>query len=189
MAQILNQEDPAGKIDNTATNGLLGVPDSLAYRVHEIERHLHSSASWFGLAVTASGETHVADRIGAGVNPFRIDAGNDTWGAWVQILGSSDTPARAAQLYFDPHLMIVKDTESAAVYFIQIARGTSGDAALAAGMYTELVYSATVQKETGIIDVQTGRAPAGSKLWARCLAVGQNTAWLDFYIGIHEYQG
>ena len=119
MFQVLNQEDPAGKIDDTATNGLLGVSNSLAYRVAEIERHLHSAASWFGKAAVASGETHVADRIGAGIDPFRIDAGNEDWGAWVQILGSDDTPARTGLVYFDPHMMIVENTESAAVYFIQ----------------------------------------------------------------------
>jgi hypothetical protein len=30
------------KIDNKATLGSLGTSNSLAYRVHEIERHLHS---------------------------------------------------------------------------------------------------------------------------------------------------
>ena len=34
-----------------------------------------------------------------------------------------------------------------------------------------------------------GRAPAGSLLWARCIAVGQNTGTLDFYLGLHEYVG
>lgn len=37
--------------------------------------------------------------------------------------------------------------------------------------------------------VQTGRAPAGSLIWMRCMAPGQNTAWMRFYIGIHEYEG
>jgi len=41
----------------------------------------------------------------------------------------------------------------------------------------------------GITKVQTGRAPAGSKLWARCMCPGQNTGTLDFYLGIHEYVG
>jgi hypothetical protein len=40
-----------------------------------------------------------------------------------------------------------------------------------------------------IIPVQTGRAPAGSKLWARCMCPGLDTATVDFYIGIHEYEG
>jgi hypothetical protein len=186
---VLNTEDPAGKIDDKATDGLLGTSDSLAYRVHEIERHLHSAGSWFGAAVTPSGETHVADRIGTTITAFQIDAGNETLGSWTQILGSDDTPARTGMAYYDPHEIVVEDTENASEYFIQFARGDDGSTGYAAGTYTEIVFNATVQKETGIIDVHTGRAPAGSKLWARCLSVGDNTGTFDFYLGIHEYEG
>ena len=166
------------------------VSDSLAYKMFEVERHLHSGGRWFESAATGTA-THKADRIGTtkdDPNPFRIDAGNNDWGAWVQILGSEDTPTIPGKVYFDPHQLIVEDTEQASTYFIQIARGASGEAGYAAGTYTELVYGASVQKETGIIPVQTGRAPAGSLLWARCLSPGNNTGWLDFYIGIHEYE-
>ena len=62
---------------------------------------------------------------------------------------------------------------------------------LAAGTYTELVWESDSvgAKASGIISVQTGRAPAGSKVWARCMAPGKNTSRLDFYIGLHEYEG
>lgn len=177
------------KIDSAPTDGLLGVHDSLAYRVHEIERHLHSGGRWFETASVPNPTVHVADRIGSGAGAFQIDAGNLTWGTWLQILGSSDTPVSAGRVYFDPHQFIVEDTERASTYFIQIGRGVSGAAALAAGTYTEFVYAASVQKEAGIIMVQSGRAPTGSLLWARCMCPGQNTGWLDFYYGIHEYEG
>lgn len=175
--------------DTIASDGLNGTQNSLGYRVAEIERHLHGGGRWFETAATPDGETHVADRIGDGGGSFQIDAGNETWGDWVQILGSSDTPVRSGWAYFDPHELIVENAERAATYFIQIARGDSGAAGLSAGNYTELVYSATVQKDTSIISVQTGRAPAGSKLWARCMCPGQNTGTLNFYFGIHEYEG
>jgi hypothetical protein len=177
------------KIDRKTVDGLEGVSNSLAYKVHEVERHLHSAASWFETATTPDGESHVADRIGDGAGAFQIDAGNDDWGSWVQVLGSDDTPARSGGVYYDPHLFLVEDTERAATYFVQFARGASGADAYAAGQYTELVYGASVQKETGIIEVQTGRAPAGSKLWARCKCPGQDTGTMDFYLGIHEYEG
>lgn len=107
----------------------------------------------------------------------------------MQVLGSDDTPAVVGKTHFDPHQVIVEDVEAAATYFVQMGRGDSGAAALAAGTYTEFVYAAANNKSTEIVLVQTGRAPAGSKLWARCKAPGQNTAWMDFYIGIHEYEG
>jgi hypothetical protein len=180
------------KLDLRETDGLTGVIDSLSYRVHEAERHLHSGGRWLELAAVPNLPTHAADRIGTTViapNPFRIDAGNNAWGAWVQILGSTDTPVQVGRVFFDPHQIIVNDTERAAEYYIQIGRGASGADAIANGTYTEFLFNATVQKETGIIELQTGRAPSGSLLWARCLSPGQNTAWFDFFMGIHEYEG
>lgn len=176
------------KVDELATDGLTGVVDSLAYRVHEIERHLHSGGRWFELAAAATA-THKADRIGSGAGAFQIDAGNDDWGSWVQILGSDDTPVKSGRVYFDPHQVIIENTERAATYFIQIGRGATGADSLTNDTYAETIYSATVQKDTGVIMMQTGRAPAGSLLWARCKCPGQATATLDFYFGIHEYEG
>ena len=175
-------------VDGEETLGLLGTHNSLAYRVHEIERHVHSGARWFGAAAIPTA-THLADRIGPSIAAFTIDAGNNAWGAWVQILGSDDTPAVAGKAYFDPHQMVISDNELAAIYFLQFGRGASGAAALAAGNYTELVFDMTAKAGGVINGIQTGRAPAGSLLWARCLSPLANTAWLKFYIGIHEYEG
>ena len=179
------------KIDDVAVSGLNGTMNSLSYKVGEIEKHLHSAGSWYGQAITPDGEVHVADRIGAGVQPFQLDGGNEDWGSWVQILGSDDTPARANQVYFDPHEIVITASEKAGTYFIQFARGDSGDAGFTAGTYTEVVYESTAvgAKEGGFTTLNTGRAPAGSKLWARTLCLGENTATIDFYMGIHEYEG
>jgi hypothetical protein len=188
MFQLMNQEDAAGKIDNKRVDGLLGTPDSLAYKVHEIERHLHSGGRWFGKAASPTA-THFADRIGTTITPFQLDGGNNTWGAWTQLFGSDDTPLRTGYAYFDPHQLILNDTQNASDYFIQIGRGASGAAALTAESYMEFVVVATVQKATEVIPLQTGRAPAGSLLWGRCWCVGSNTGTIDFWLGIHEYEG
>jgi hypothetical protein len=182
------------KIDSEATLGLTGTSNSLSYRVHEIERHIHSSGRWFGTAETPTA-THFADRIGAtGLSAgepdaFVIDAGNDTWGNWVQLFGSDDTPANAGKTYFDPHEMVINAAERAATYFIQIGRGASGAATLAAGTYTELVLDTVSRSGGNIISVQSGRAPAGNLLWARCMSPGNDTGIFSFYMGIHEYEG
>ena len=108
-SDLSDVQTEVNKITETATLGLGETYNSLAYRVAEIERHLHSGARWYEKATTPSGETHVADRIGVGAGAFQIDAGNDDWGSWVQILGSSDTPAEVGKAYFDPHQFIVED--------------------------------------------------------------------------------
>lgn len=66
------------KIDSAASDGLDGVEDSVAYRIHEAERHFHSFERWFGAAVSPDGEVHVADRIGTSVTAFQADGGNNT---------------------------------------------------------------------------------------------------------------
>ena len=103
------------KIDKLATDGLAGTSNSLAYRVMEIEKHLHSSGSWFGLAGTPTA-TYKACRIGESdcSGPFQMDGGDSsvtpTWGAWIQVFGADDTPARTSQAYFDPHEIVITST-------------------------------------------------------------------------------
>jgi len=52
------------KIDSAASKGLDGIVDSIAYRIHETERHMHSYERWFGAAAVPNGEIHIADRVG-----------------------------------------------------------------------------------------------------------------------------
>ena len=181
---------PISEIDGVTTLGLNGVNNSLAYRVHEVERHLHSYERWFELAGTPAAETHRADAAGTGAGVFQIDAGNAAYGSWLQILGSSDTPAITGSAKFDLHRILITATERNAVYVVQIAYGATGAAALTAGDYTESVFiPASNQVDSGPIEVQSRRVSAGTKAWARCICPGQDTATLDFMIGIHEYEG
>lgn len=186
-------QDETDKIDVAAVDGLTGVSNSLAYKVHEIERHLHSGGRWFGAAAVPDLPTHAADRIGTATTAFRIDGGagvgTGSWGAWTQIMGSTDTPITAGNDYWDPHQFIISASERTGIYFIQFGRGASGAEALANGTYTELVVDMTDRAGGTIIPAQTGRAPAASLLWARCWSVGNDTGTIDFWIGVHEYEG
>lgn len=173
------------KLDCAASDGLGGVNNSIAYRVGEIERHLHSYERWFETATAPDAELHVADAIGDGSGAFRVDAGNDDWGSWVQMLGSSDTSLR-----YDLHRLMIEATERNETYFVQFAFGASGAAAYAAGAYTETVYTpASNQIEESPVQIQMRRQTGGTKGWARCKCPGQNTATLDFYPGLHSYEG
>lgn len=190
MAILIRSNPDRGKIDQISTDGLAGTSNSLAYRVHEIEKHLHSPARFLGAAVTPSGETHVADGLGTDVDPFQADAGNDDWGSWLQIIGSSDTPVIAGMVKFDLHQLEVTASERTAIYLIQIGFGATGAAALSAGNYTELIYRpAATTGRAAPIKIQDMRINAGTKGWFRTLCVDQNTATIDFYIGLHEYAG
>ena len=182
--------------DSKVTVGLLGVNNSLAYRVHEIEKHHHSNEDWFGLADAPDAEVHRADDItdhvlANPIDPFVIDAGNEVWGSWVQIVGSSDTPNRAGMAKFDMHHIQVVASEAADVNaFIQITWGADGATGLAAGDYTTIPYlTPTNQSAETSMNVMMTRIDAGTKVWARCLGMGENTMTLSFFFGIHEYAG
>lgn len=180
------------KIDDQATLGLLGTNNSLAYRAHEIERHLHGREKWFGVAVTPSGETHVADRMATSNAAFAVVSGNDVFGSWVQIMGSSDTPVTAGSVKFDAHRYLVTTTDSTATFIIQIVSGESAGIAakLSAEEFTEVPYIApTNSNDAGINDVMSARVLTGEKVWARCRCIGQTTKTINFYFGIHEYEG
>lgn len=189
MGASLHTTSP--KIDNAPVDGLTGVEDSLAYKVEEIEKHFHNLERWLAAAAVPAGETHVADSITDNQTAFRADGGNDTWGPWLQILGSSDTPAQTGLLKFDLHrLLIISHERNNNCYLIQIGFGASGAAALSAGDYTEVpLVTGGGNTEVGPIDMISARQDVTTKAWVRVWAVGQNTGTLDFLIGLHEYVG
>ena len=183
------------KIATASAGGLTATADSLAYNIAEIERHFHSYERWFGKAITPTA-THFADRIGRTESggaevAFQLDGANDDWGTWTQLFGPDDTPAVAGGVKFDIHRLMIVDAErDGSTHYIQIGVGASGAAALAANTYTEIVYrpQATNTEETPIL-VQMRRAAADALIWARVFVVGQNTGTVDFFVGLHEYEG
>ena len=177
-------------IDDQEHSGLSSISNSLAYTCTEIERHFHSYERWFETAASASGETRVADAAGTGGGVFQIDAGNATWGSWLQILGSSDTPAISGSAKFDIHRLEITAAERDEIYVIQFAFGESGAAAFSAGAYTEAPFTpASNLVDAGPMVLQSRRHTVGTKVWARCICPGQNTATIDFMFGLHEYEG
>ena len=188
----VNIQAETDKIDSLATDGLLGVEDSLAYKVEEIERHFHNNEKWFGDAAVAVGETHAADRVGGATIPFRLVAGNNTFGNWVQILGSADTPVETGRVKFDLHRILVTDTNSTRPFIIQLVEGESADIAakILAEDFTEIMYkSATNNNDSGVAEIIDKRCNVGIKHWARCTDIGGNGTNINFYFGIHEYEG
>jgi len=176
------------KIDDETVTGLLGTNNSLAYKVHEIEKHLHNNERWLGLAAAPSGETHRADD--GVMTPFRMDGGNNTWGNWLQIAGDADTPVQAGMAKFDLHRILFSDVENTKTLTrVQIAGGASGAAALAAGDYTEFMETPEKDAKQEPVQFMMPRYAAGTKMWIRCWVSGENTSWIDFFYGLHEYKG
>lgn len=165
-----------GNSDTVESPGLLAVYESDSYRVAEIERHIHSYERWFG----SGGQT---------LTPFTIDSGNNTWGAWVQILTAANTPVTVGNAYYDLHRLLVTTAERNTPYRVQLGFGASGAAALTAGEYTEVMYAPNVGLiDAAPVEVQGRRHAAGTPAWARCWNAA-DTGTLTFYVGLHEYEG
>lgn len=157
--------------------------------VEEVERHVHNYERWLGAAAVPDAELHVADSILTSKTPFVIDAGDDDWGAWLQILGSSDTPAISGNTKFDLHRLNFVDFETNnSVHAVQVAFGATGAAALTAKTYTEFILrTGGGTTFVGPIDIRVVRAEIATKAWIRNWCHGVNTSTLSFFFGLHEY--
>lgn len=160
--------------------------------VQEIEHHLHNNECWLEPRAVPNAEITVgieAGTVPTAVTAYQIDAGNNAWGAWTIILGSSDTPCSTfpGNKFFDCHKIGITACERTSLYYIQIGYGTVAGGVLT-GDHTTIWFNPTALtgKTEGILFTAPKKA-IGTKVWARCLCPGQNTATIDFNIGIHHY--
>ena len=176
IEQVTANGNPS-KIDNVATEGLDGTENSLAYRVGEIERHLHGRGYWFG---KDPGDTFLLED---GLTAWQLTAGSgEAYGDWVQL---SDGDEITAGEYWDPHLIHVKAASAASkLYYVQFGTGESGSQVVT-GMVSFLP-AATLRQASET--VQSARIAVTSKVWARCKCE-TNAATIDFVVGGHVYEG
>lgn len=181
----------------TDTTELLDETSTLTEKVGHIHGHTFSGELWFGAAASPTGETHIADRIGAGAagseaDPFQIDAGNDDWGSWFQVFGSSDSPAEASNTFFDLHEMIFTDHErNLSLHILQISytENAPGDDPSGANYSEHVFYSsgAGATAEHTPVEIQSPISAVGTKVWMRLRIPDKDTGTLDFYFATHEY--
>ncbi len=188
MTDYINGEstEDALKIDGKSTLGLAGVNNSLAYRVHEIEKHFHSEEHWYGSDGDGTGST--ANNL----TEYRLTAGTSAaYGTEVQVLDPndvSDADFSFTPVKFDMHrILITVSSANDKNYMIEFWKGS--------GAFGAATLATTVPYRTGSnvaevipIDVQMGRIAVTDKLWAR-VKCETNSATLDFIMGIHAYVG
>jgi len=177
------------EIDESSASGLAGAEDSLAYRLGEIERHLHVRERWWG-ALAGPDETNA---IEANVTrPFVVASGNDAWGTAIPILGTADDPVVSGSVYFDPHRILFVDFENATAWRFRLIWGTGTSAdAITAGQWSEIMIINAVAGPfaAGVPgEIKNRRVAAGTKLWAQAWNA-TNLDELDFFWGAHGYEG
>ncbi len=172
------------KIDSKAVDGLLGVNNSLAYKVHEIEKHFHSPEYWYG----NDGDSTMSRANN--LTPWRLTASTpNVYGTEVQLSAADDfLTDMATAVKIDLHeISVVESSANDKNYMIQFYGGTSTFGA--ADFLTEVPYRTGANAaEAQPIIVMCPRFIVGYKIWARVKSETAS-ATLDILIGIHGYVG
>jgi hypothetical protein len=150
----------------------------------EVAKHFHGNEIWFGDAASPDAGVHEADR--ESLTAFRVDAGNNTWGTAVNVLGTTDTPVAAGMTKWDCHKVLVLTTERNVLTYLRFTFGDSEAAGITAGNSTVVAMLISSTFRSAAVNFMAKRAAAGTKLWVNAKIVG-DTGTVDFIFGLHEY--
>ena len=165
------------KIDDLAVSGLLGVSNSLAYKVHEIEKHFHNTSYWYG---KDPGDTFL---VANGLTPWQCTAGaGGAFGNWVQLSNGDEITVGPR---YDLHeVLVVQASAAGKIYYIQIGTGAGGSQVV----QTTFSFFPAATLRQASIQATCPRFTNTDLMWAR-LACETNGATASFIIGLHVYAG
>lgn len=191
--------DPLGtaKIDDAPTKGINAVELSLSSMIDEVRTHHHALEKWFGLAATPNLPSHAGDEFDGSVQPYSLVSGDSAFGDWVQLLGPADTPLEFDKTQYDFHRILVTTTDSTNPFGIQFVAAINFSdipTLLTNKLYTVVPYvSQSLNNDSGITEAKGKLTPSGIgpdvKLWARTACLNSNAKTINFFLGIHEYDG
>ena len=179
------------KIDGDATDGLTGVANSLAYRVNEIERHVHNRERWWGATAAPTEVNAIEANV---TRPFVAASGANAWGVAIPILGTADDCSPGdGDTKFDIHRLLITDLDDETdAWRIRViwGTGTSGDA-ITAGQWTEIMVQSNAVPGNRAggqpIEVIMRRVDVGVTLWVQAWN-DTNAEEVDFFWGCHGYE-
>ena len=179
---IANSGADVRKIDELAVDGLLGTRNSLAYKVHEIEKHFHNSEVWYGAAV---GDGFLDSSV---LTEFQVVASNTGFdGTALQISNGDEIESGSSTKKYDLHEILITATSAASkVQKMRIVYGTGavGDATTA----TEIAFFVPAAGKSAAIPLIMPRITCNNKVWVYAFSE-TNLATIDFLVGIHSYDG
>lgn len=114
----------------------------------------------------------------------------DTYGTWVQILDSLDTPIVTGKTHFTISKILPTNVTASTLFKVQIAWGAASGqaAALTAGNYIEFNYiSGAAAGDRAPIDIFSPLIPAGVDAWARVRSTAETAVTFDFLYAIREF--
>ncbi len=175
-----SNRDP--KIDgDVPVDGLLGGNNSLAYKVHEIEKHFHGENFPFGNDGANNLEAHSLD-------PFIVTAGaGDAFGTEL-LIHDGTVLAGVVGIKADiGRVLIEQSNQNDANYILEFWHGTGafGAAERLTGLYYRTSANST---EVLGASIPCPRITATDKIWARCKCSTDGKT-LNFLLEIHGYVG
>jgi hypothetical protein len=192
VARIGTIGNAAERIDHLAVDGLLGVNNSLAYKVHEIEKHFHHLGRVYGKSADQSGVDWALENS---LTTFRAISGNGVFGAdtndEAKVWGTGDTSDIVGDTKFDLSQILVVTLSVDTPYILRLVYGTGTmAAAIIAKQYSCILAqnSVTGAKANGAaIPIAMRRLTYGvDKIWLQAACASDN-ATADVLIGLHGY--
>lgn len=187
------------KIDNLAVNGLSGVYNSLAYKLHEVEKHFHNHERWYGKSADQSGVNPWSAALsGTGmVTSYRAISGANDYGGdtndEAQVWGLYDTLSvgGVSQAKLDAHKIFITASSIQTIWYLRFiyGAGTMADA-ITAGQFSTIPLVADAAQGGSIdviVPIMTPRITIGThKMWVQGKSA-TNNATIDFLVGLHGY--
>ena len=183
------------KIDNAVTLGMSGVNNSLAYRVHEIEKHFHSAERWLGVSADQTGSNWALENT---LNSYQAISGNGVFGAdandEAKVIGIDDGKYTSDDMVkFDLHRFFFEEISADNPFIIRIVWGTGTMAdAIANNCFSTFMVqnNPTGNKAGGVpVDIMMPRKTWGTdQVWVQTKSATDD-ATVDFFVGVHEYIG
>lgn len=178
---LLGVETEVAKIDNASVLGLSGTHDSLAYKVHEIEKHLHAIERWYGKNPTTG------FLLAESLTSFQTTAGLlEAWGTELQISQGTEVEGGDSNKKVDFHRVFFTSASSTdSTFFLELRYGETTFAS--SSLLTQVAYRrGSTTTEVVPVNSVSIRIPCNQKIWARCKSQDGGET-LDFILGLHTY--
>jgi hypothetical protein len=156
-----------------------------------IQHHIHNYERWFGAQATQAGPGSQSRLTG-----FRVtsSATANTFGASIVVFDGTETPAQTGMTYFDFQRIQTINAENAnKTYRIRFANSSLGQTSFAdavtAGAYSDICVTLTNNAAQALPFIMfSKRLPSRTKVWAAIASADAVAQWVDFVVGIHEYE-
>ena len=151
------------------TMSLMPEPNSLSYKVWEIEKHLHP----------IGGTKVVPDDITAPITLASAAVAN-TFGDWVEIDSGASFPYK-----FDPNVIYVLSvTDAAQLYHIDIGAGAAGSEVVIGSC---IAAKRDANRDVKEVNLNSARVDAGVRLAARVKDSEAAINSVNIFLSYHEY--